>query len=416
MNLRLMESMAEYRGTTGFGIYIHVPFCISKCDYCDFYSIPVGLLDRGKGNFDKEIIANYLAAIRTEMQIRASCFEKRGSVRSIFFGGGTPSLLPSSVLSQIIRSIEELFEVDPDCEITVEGNPEQMDRDYLGSLHEIGVNRVNVGIQSFNFVYLSHFRRYYNAERYANILDELSASSIPHRGVDLIYGFPGQNGSDFEKDLQRAVNSSIDHISVYSLTMEEGSEYGRKFERGEAFLPDEEIQSSVFQALPALLKQYNYNHYEVSNFAREGGECRHNLSYWQYRPFLGLGPSAHGFDGIYRYENPSQLDLWMENPAGVTMKLHDPGMEIPIGILRITDGISLSYLAWLTQKYYDGREQILHSITEMFAGWIQSGLGTWKEPGLFQWEMEGLLFLDDRIFEMCQLMEKHRNYLIQEPY
>jgi oxygen-independent coproporphyrinogen-3 oxidase len=287
------------------GLYIHIPFCISKCAYCGFYSIT----DRSK-------IAAFRSALRREMGLYLGWAV---SFDTLYIGGGTPSVLPERDLEGIIADIRAAFPIATDAEITVEANPADINESLLASLRRSGVNRLNIGIQSFNDSILTLLGRRHCQRHAEETIAAARNAGIENIGIDLIYGMPGHGGLPGQGDvpgqemdvwlstLRMAVTLSPDHISCYQLTLEEGTPLAERCSLGEVLLPAEALQAEYFCNTSLFMEANGYLHYEVSNFARPGRESRHNRKYWNHTSYLGLGPSAHSFDGRRSEEHTSEL-------------------------------------------------------------------------------------------------------------
>lgn len=402
------------------GLYVHFPYCVHKCDYCDFFSIGTG-----EKSVSKPLLSQFEEALFREFDSRLQQFRRFEKVNTIYFGGGTSSLMPPELVRRILQRFQSEFAFTSDCEITLEGNPESMDADYLAGLAETGITRVNTGIQTFDPGLLDSVHRLYDHDRYAKILSDLRNCRIPDRGVDLIYGFPGQRLSDFEKDLDRVLEADLSHLSIYSLTVEAGTQYAKSIREGKARAPQEELAAEIFDHLPGLLKDRGYSLYEISNYARPGRECRHNLRYWLCEPCLALGPGAHGTDGRMRYGNLRNISAWAADPAGARQIPVDPPAEVPISLLRLALPFDPAIVSEI------GLENSLHlSAADLFDKWVELRYAQWvlpddltnrsrvvvggsyaadarQNPGrLFKWTMDGLRFLDDRILEMAEVLEK----------
>ncbi len=400
--------MRIHRNSDATGIYIHYPYCIRKCAYCDFYSVGLeesGHYERGRG-VAPELQRAYYDALVRELITRAPAFQRCGQVNTIFFGGGTASLLPPDIIADILARIREHFEITADAEITLEGNPENFHSSYLKQLEDIGVTRVNVGLQTFREDLLDLVNRYYDPGRYDEVLANLANSSIAAVGGDLIYGFPGQSRDDFEHDLQRVLeHQAINHLSIYSLTVEPGTPYAAQLRQRKIAAPLEGLQEEVFRDLPAILRAAGFDHYEVSNYARPGFACRHNLRYWLYESYMGLGPGAHGFDGRFRYGNPRNVAAWQRNPAGAEQSEHEPLSDLPLMYLRLCSGIRAEVFEQVLQdEQYTGRRDIARLVTEQFQRWASRGRGLFADDQ-FSWSMSGLLNLDEHVLEMSAALE-----------
>ena len=283
--------------TTRAGLYVHTPFCGSKCPYCDFYSI-----------IDDSLIPGFLAALDTEARLYREQFP---AFDTIYLGGGTPSWLSASHLAQLMKNLRRHFAWDPNSEITIEANPDDITADQLALLQDLGVNRLSLGVQSFDETELLFLQRRHTAGQTLRVLDLIRAAGFANLGLDLIYGLPGQTTAAWLKTLETALSFAPEHLSCYQLTLAEDTPMGRMAAAGQVRLPDEETQREFFLLTARLLKERGYLHYEVANFAREEGcRCRHNLKYWTHVPYLGLGPAAHSFDGRRRWWNFSSVEKY----------------------------------------------------------------------------------------------------------
>ncbi len=397
------------------GLYVHFPYCVHKCDYCDFFSVGTG-----EKSVALPLLRQFEDGLTREFRSRRPQFNRFQKVNTIYFGGGTSSLMPPDLVHRILELFRSEFEFTEDCEITLEGNPESMDAAHLAGLTEIGITRVNTGIQTFDPGLLDSVHRLYDADRYAAILSDLKNSAIRDRGVDLIYGFAGQRFDDFVRDLDRVLEADLSHLSIYSLTVEAGTPYAKSIREGTARAPQDELAAEIFDRLPDLLARRGYGLYEISNYSRPGRECRHNLRYWLCEPCLALGPGAHGTDGISRYGNLRNVTAWTADPVGARQTAVDARTEIPLSLLRL----ALPFDPHLVNEI--GLENNMDlDAGELFQRWVDSGCGEWRVADLsggrvaagsgishdgrssvFQWTPEGLRFLDERVLEMAQMLEK----------
>lgn len=370
------------RRPDSLGIYVHFPYCLQKCHYCDFFSVPL------QGELP---VQAFLHSIEQEWDIRVSHFSRFSTVDSVFFGGGTASLLPAKALKQMLDLFRTAFTLSADCEITLEGNPENLTPQYLEELLHIGINRINAGIQTFSGKYLNAMNRFFDKERYQNILHNLSLFPFRSRGVDLIYGFPGQTFEEFLSDLDRITEVQLEHLSVYSLTEEAGTPYATRIRDGLMKAPDEELQEQIFTLLPELLAEKGYTMYEVSNYARPGYECRHNMRYWLYQPYMGLGPGAHGFDGTFRYGNPRNIDRWQANPGQAARSPHNVDIDVPLNLFRLAIPFRPSWMKDLLEENQSSRAA---DVFPFFQEQEELGHGSFLEDDLFRWTEKGRLQLD----------------------
>jgi oxygen-independent coproporphyrinogen-3 oxidase len=280
------------------GLYIHIPFCLSKCPYCDFYSLT-----------SISTVPDFLDALFKEMEMYRNRFN---SFDTVYIGGGTPSLLSPQQLEQILTNIREKFDLSSKPEITIEANPADLNRSYLESIREIGINRINIGVQSFDHKVLGFLGRRHSLKQAISAIEASKKAGFRNMGLDLIYGVPEQDIESWLDTLKQAVAFSPEHLSCYQLTLETKTPLGKRYQAGEFSIPGEELQYEFFMKTSEFLEDAGYNHYEVSNFAR-GKEytSRHNQKYWDHSPFLGLGPSAHSFQCNQRWWNHHSLDQYL---------------------------------------------------------------------------------------------------------
>ncbi|MDH4266221.1 MAG: radical SAM family heme chaperone HemW [Deltaproteobacteria bacterium] len=280
------------------GLYIHIPFCRTKCPYCTFYS-----------ETNLSFISDYLKALFQEMEMARDQFNQ---LETVYIGGGTPSVLLPHQIQAILERIRQNFQLVPDAEITLEANPADLSTAYLQSLRASGVNRLNVGVQSFDSKILNFLGRRHSLDQAISSILTSREAGFDNLGMDLIYGVPGQEMESWLATLARAVNFAPEHISCYQLTVEAGTPFSSRQQKGEWSLPPEDLQYNFFMKTSARLEEAGYIHYEVSNFAR-GMEyaSRHNQKYWNHTPYLGLGPSAHSFRGNRRWWNHRLLDHYI---------------------------------------------------------------------------------------------------------
>ncbi|NPV90223.1 MAG: radical SAM family heme chaperone HemW [Firmicutes bacterium] len=279
---------------TGIGLYIHVPFCFRKCRYCDFYSVAVDYRDRGFAG----TASDYAGAVARELGLYLEMMRgERGELprlTSIYLGGGTPTVLGGEALARIIGEARAAFPtVDEKLEVTVEANPDSVDTDLLRQLSRAGVNRVSLGVQSFNPQILRTLGRVHTGEQALDAYRMIRGAGFDNVSLDLMLGLPGQTRELLEEDLRQAVALSPEHVSAYLLKVEPGTPFHRDLEAGELTVPDEDQAAEIYSRAVKYLKEAGYHHYEISNLARTGRESRHNLIYWENREYLGLGPAAH---------------------------------------------------------------------------------------------------------------------------
>jgi len=269
-------------GMEPLALYIHWPFCLAKCPYCDFNSHVRERIDQ----------ARFAAALRAELAWEAARLGRR-PLASIFFGGGTPSLMDPQTVADVIADATQLFEAVPDIEITLEANPTSVEAGRFAAFRQAGVNRVSLGVQSLRADSLNMLGRQHSAAQAVAAL-ELAREKFPRVSFDLIYARPGQTEAEWRAELRQALALAADHLSLYQLTIEPGTGFFTAHARGEILLPDDDTAAALYDATAEEAARFGLLPYEVSNYAKPGGESRHNLAYWRYADYAGIGPGAHG--------------------------------------------------------------------------------------------------------------------------
>lgn len=278
-----------------YGVYVHIPFCLKKCAYCDFASYP-GLLSRAD---------SYLENLATEM------VQYKGlTADSVYIGGGTPTCLKKEQLLKLIDKIKSTFLLTDDCEFTVECNPKTADYDYFCALYSAGVNRLSIGVQSFNDGELKLLGRAHNANEAKECIQLAQKAGFLNYNLDLMFGLPNQSLKDFEKSIHAALLLKPSHISCYSLILEDGTKMYDMVNSGEYVLPEDDEERKMYHTLIDILSKNGYEHYEISNFALLGKQSRHNNKYWEREPYIGIGAAAHSNIEDSRFANPSGLDAY----------------------------------------------------------------------------------------------------------
>lgn len=281
------------------GIYIHIPFCKSKCAYCNFFSLAT-----------EKKINDFTEALKREIVSRKN-YLLGEKVETIYFGGGTPSLLPTNYIGEILEIVNKNFDVDSNPEITLEANPDTINKEQLLSLKHLGVNRISVGIQSFHDDDLKYLGRKHDSRHALQIIDDLKCVDFDKLTLDLIYGIPTLNEEKWNKNLDIFLSMEISHLSAYALTVEPKTILGQKIKKGDLQDVSEEETIRHYEILIERTKENGFEHYEISNFAKEGCRSRHNSIYWNDVSYLGLGPSAHSYDGNSRQWNVSNLTQYI---------------------------------------------------------------------------------------------------------
>ncbi len=328
------------------GIYIHIPFCKSRCIYCGFYSTT--LLDLRK---------KYINAVCREMELRKNYIREPFS--TIYLGGGTPSLLDEAELTKLFLYINNVYDVDRNAEITMECNPDDITPEFTNMLSRLPINRVSMGAQTFADSRLRLLHRRHNSDEVKHAVKLLREAGIKNISIDLMFGFPDESLSQWKEDISAALALNIEHISAYSLMYEENTPLWKMLDTGKVKEIDEELSLTMFKELVCQLTDAGYEHYEISNFARPGYRSRHNSSYWHQVPYIGLGAAAHSFDLNSRQWNVADLKLYIEeiNNGIIPMEREELDNDTTFNdiittALRTSDGIDLNALETRLGKRY----------------------------------------------------------------
>lgn len=328
------------------GIYIHIPFCKSRCIYCGFYSTT--LLDLRK---------KYINAVCREMELRKNYIREPFS--TIYLGGGTPSLLDEAELTKLFLYINNVYDVDRNAEITMECNPDDITPEFTNMLSRLPINRVSMGAQTFADSRLRLLHRRHNSDEVKHAVKLLREAGIKNISIDLMFGFPDESLSQWKEDISAALALNIEHISAYSLMYEEDTPLWKMLDTGKVKEIDEELSLTMFKELVCQLTDAGYEHYEISNFARPGYRSRHNSSYWHQVPYIGLGAAAHSFDLNSRQWNVADLKLYIEeiNNGIIPMEREELDNDTTFNdiittALRTSDGIDLNALETRLGKRY----------------------------------------------------------------
>lgn len=293
----------------GCALYLHIPFCIQKCRYCAFHSWPLP-----GGAEGRDVLTEYLRALRREIRT-VSAHYGRQRLESIYFGGGTPTILEPAELCALLETIGHYFNPADTVEITVEANPGTVSGAGLQALRKFGVNRLSLGAQSFHPEELQLLGRVHTADDIYAAFRTGRAAGFGNINLDLIYALPGQNVADWRCNLQKALDLHPEHLSIYGMSLEEGAPLAADVAAGRLEICPEEEQIAMWETTAALLAEAGYERYEIANFARPGRQCRHNLTYWLNRPYLGLGLAAHGYFRGIRYANYDSIADYLRATA-----------------------------------------------------------------------------------------------------
>ena len=324
------------------GIYLHIPFCNSRCISCGFCS-----------TVSRNLRQKYIPALKREISERrdffSSLYESDQRIKTLYIGGGTPSVLPPDTLQEAVSAIRETFRIAEEYEFTVEVNPDDITENYATSLRKMGVNRVSMGVQSFKDSHLRWMRRRHDSETAINAYNILRKAGFDNISLDLIFGFPLMTVKEWEENLDKIIDLNPEHISAYQMGIDPETPLEKMEKAGDFSLPSQEESEEMYTLLQKKLKESGYIQYEVSNFCKPDRHSRHNSSYWNRTPYLGLGPGAHSFIGKHREWNTSDIATWcdlstLQIREGETLSPEDVFNEILMLGLRTTNGVSLNTL------------------------------------------------------------------------
>ncbi|MEZ4826860.1 MAG: radical SAM family heme chaperone HemW [Bacteroidia bacterium] len=365
-------------------LYIHIPFCRQACTYCDFHFI-TSLRQK----------TEMVQAIADELILRKDFFRGNNSLRSIYFGGGTPSVLESSEIALILEAAGRHFSIEPEAEITLEANPDDLSREKLRQLRHAGINRLSVGIQSFEEKDLQLMNRSHSASQAVQSLHNALGEGFSNISADLIFGIPGQSLQEWEQHLLQLISLGVPHISLYALTVEEKTALAFQVKKRQTILPEDDFYAKQFLLAHDLLTSHGYAHYELSNYALPGFRSQHNSAYWEQIAYLGLGPSAHSFDGTQRMWNVANNQHYLTAlNTGQTaiaeteiLTLRDQYHEYIMTHLRKADGIDSQLIE---NQLFRGWED---TFSEEIRLWTAEGKMI-KTPAGYRLSPEGWLVSD----------------------
>jgi len=373
------------------GIYIHVPFCKTRCAYCDFYSTT-----------QEQLKSRYVNALCQELDMRRN-YLNDAPIGTLYFGGGTPSQLSEADFRMIFACIEEVYGLETCQEITLEANPDDLTDDYVAMLTTLPFNRISMGIQTFHEPTLRLIGRRHTAKEAIEAVSRCQQHGFHNISIDLIYGLPNETPEQWKEDLETAFSLDVQHISAYHLTYEQGTRLWQMLQRHEIEEVDEDTSVELFRILCDEMQQTGYEHYEISNFARYGYRSRHNSAYWHEVPYLGCGPGAHSFNGDSREWNVSSLQKYIEaleqDQRDFEQEILDTDTrynELVMTRLRTCEGIPLTYLQQRFGQAY--HNYCLH----LAAPYLRQGLLLQKEDTLHL-SKEGIFVSDDIISDLMKV-------------
>ncbi len=347
--LELPDAAREHLATTPFGLYVHVPFCATRCGYCDFNTYTA--VELGPGANRAEYAGTAIAELRRAAQVLGPDLP---TVSTVFVGGGTPTLLPAEDLAAVLSAVRELFPVAPDVEVTTEANPESVTPASLATLRAAGFTRLSLGMQSAAEHVLAVLDRRHTPGRAAEAAREAAAAGFDHVNLDLIYGTPGETDADWAASIDAVLAAPVDHVSAYALIVEDGTRLARRIDRGELPVPDDDVLADRYVQADTVLRGAGFDWYEVSNWSRgDAARCRHNELYWANANWWGVGPGAHSHVGGVRWWNVKHPAAYAQRLAAgqspvadrEVLAAADRALETVMLGLRLRDGLPLSALS-----------------------------------------------------------------------
>ena len=372
---------------TKAGIYIHIPFCKTKCIYCDFYSVTKR----------DDSIENFVDCMVKEIRLNETRL-KDTTYDTIFFGGGTPSVLTENQLEKILNALYKFYNIDKNAEVTLECNPGEITFEKLSHFRKIGINRLSIGFQSFSEKNLKFLGRLHSSEQSISTFNHARKAGFDNINIDLIYDIPKQKLKEWKNDLFLGTSLEPEHISAYSLTVEKNTALHSMVKNKTVIMPSEEVDKKMFLSTINYLEQKNYMHYEISNFSKKNKKCEHNLHYWRLEPYLAFGPGAHGFNGIKRWWNKKSIDYYLNKLKNNELPIEseeilspkDAFNETIMNGLRLIEGAKIKKL----NSYLD------MDITEHLEPYMEKWPYINNNGKNLTVKKEGLLFTDEIITDL----------------
>lgn len=356
------------------GLYVHIPFCHSKCYYCDFLSFP---------NKGKEEI--YVEALVKEIENYGKMIRGVHTISSLFIGGGTPTVLSPFLLDKVCKAIWLNFEIEEDAEWTIESNPGTILKEHVESFKRNGVNRVSLGLQAVQDEKLKQIGRIHVFEDWEKSIALLRAHGLTNINTDIMFALPGQTLEEWEETIETMIAFKLPHLSAYSLIIEEDTVFGKRYEEGRLQVIDEEVDRKMYERVKVLLKEAGYSQYEISNWSKEGFECRHNELYWECGYYLGIGLGAHGYIEEVRYHNTTFFEDYIQAEGNLSqLVVEREAITTKIAMeefmflgLRMLKGISI-------QRFHDKFGQSIFEIYEQpIEKWMKEGILVQNKDRLF---------------------------------
>ena len=369
------------------GIYIHIPFCKTKCIYCDFYSITKR----------EDSISRFIECLVKEIKLNKNTLPNC-TFDTIFFGGGTPSVLTAKQIEKILEELNKNYQLNSNTEITLECNPGEINYQKLKDFRIIGINRLSIGFQSFNDKLLKFLGRLHTSQQSISTYKDAKKAGFDNINIDLIYDIPKQDLKDWKNDLLIATQLDPSHISAYSLTVEKNTALHSMVKNKSVTMPSDKLDKKMFLETISYLENKDYIHYEISNFSKLNKECQHNLHYWKLEPYLAFGPGAHGYDGEKRWWNKKSIDYYMESLEKEKQPIQSKE------ILTNKDSFNESIMNGLRLINGFNIEKMDSLISEDFITYIESFKNKWPYLHLnkqkLKLDKKGLLFADEIISDL----------------
>lgn len=377
------------------GVYIHIPFCLRKCNYCDFYSITEG--KNRYGEYEKALMAQIASSRHTLSAYMAD---------TVFYGGGTPTLFGASRLIRVHKRLCTTIRVEDGAEVTFETNPATINLSDYRKLRKNGFNRVSIGVQSFNDRELEILGRLHDAKQATEAVQNAKRAGFSNISIDLMYGIPGQTVESMEESLKRAIEIAPQHISFYGLKIEPGTPFDK--DKDKLLLPDDDMQADMYLAGAKLLEEAGFKQYEVSNFTQNGMLCRHNMKYWLTSEYAGFGPGAHSYLGERRFSYAKDLDAYIKNAGSSEGAPIDSSEDIDAdGQLREYIMLSLRLASGINKKVFEARFN--HDFKNLERGFASLGKAGLAEPTSMGWRLtsNGFLVSNQIIGRMLDVVFSH---------
>ena len=342
------------------GLYIHIPYCIHKCGYCDFNSHLI----------KQDEMDHYIDSLVVEMRHYAKIYSNTNVIRTIFLGGGTPTTLTASQLERILKECVSEFTVLSDAEITIEANPATIDIEQLKSIRQTGYNRISIGVQSFDKAELKLLDRAHGPEEIHSTVDRARKAGFDNLSLDLMFAIPNQSLSSWESNLNKALEKNPEHLSTYNLTIEQGTAFSKLQSNGKLIMPDDNHQLELYKRTIERLTKKGFHHYEISNFARRGKECKHNITYWENKNTLGLGAGASSYMNGTRFKNINLPAHYIRQVKEKKIAVEHSETLEPRQAMGETIMLGLRLLQGISIHQFEKRFQI--SFTNLFRNIISS--------------------------------------------